>query len=66
MFSQCSKCKQKVYMPFECRCGKLLCAKHRYINKHKCQYDWQQCQKKKLELELPKPDDTRLTKIEDV
>ncbi|XP_022896573.1 zinc finger A20 and AN1 domain-containing stress-associated protein 8-like isoform X1 [Olea europaea var. sylvestris] len=38
---RCSTCKKRVgLMGFNCRCGNLFCAVHRYSDKHECPFDY--------------------------
>ncbi|PKA50475.1 Zinc finger A20 and AN1 domain-containing stress-associated protein 8 [Apostasia shenzhenica] len=39
--NRCSACKKRVGLTgFNCRCGNLFCAAHRYSDKHNCTYDY--------------------------
>ncbi|KAG7332768.1 hypothetical protein KOW79_004602 [Hemibagrus wyckioides] len=39
--NRCFSCKKKVGLTgFDCRCGNLFCAIHRYSDKHDCPYDY--------------------------
>lgn len=39
---RCNTCKKRVGLTgFNCRCGNLFCAVHRYSDKHDCPYDYQ-------------------------
>lgn len=38
---RCSSCNKRVGLTgFNCRCGNLFCAVHRYSDKHDCPYDY--------------------------
>jgi len=38
---RCSNCNKRVGLTgFNCRCGNLFCAVHRYSDKHDCQFDY--------------------------
>ncbi|KAM7505498.1 hypothetical protein LguiB_004402 [Lonicera macranthoides] len=40
--NRCSTCRKRVGLTgFNCRCGNLYCAAHRYSDKHECQFDYQ-------------------------
>lgn len=40
--SRCSTCRKRVGLTgFNCRCGSLFCAVHRYSDKHDCPFDYQ-------------------------
>jgi len=40
--NRCSTCRKRVGLTgFNCRCGNLYCAAHRYSEKHDCQFDYQ-------------------------
>lgn len=39
--NRCSTCRKRVGLTgFNCRCGNLFCAVHRYSDKHDCPYDY--------------------------
>ncbi|XP_074321328.1 zinc finger A20 and AN1 domain-containing stress-associated protein 8-like [Silene latifolia] len=39
--SRCTSCKKRVGLTgFNCRCGNLFCATHRYSDKHDCPFDY--------------------------
>lgn len=39
--SRCSTCRKRVGLTgFNCRCGNLYCALHRYSDKHDCKFDY--------------------------
>ncbi|XP_015876028.1 zinc finger A20 and AN1 domain-containing stress-associated protein 8-like [Ziziphus jujuba] len=39
---RCNTCNKRVGLTgFNCRCGNLFCAVHRYSDKHSCPYDYQ-------------------------
>lgn len=39
--TRCNTCRKRVGLTgFNCRCGNLFCAVHRYSDKHDCQYDY--------------------------
>ncbi|MQM20739.1 hypothetical protein Taro_053767 [Colocasia esculenta] len=39
--SRCSTCRKRVGLTgFNCRCGNLYCATHRYSDKHNCPFDY--------------------------
>ena len=38
---RCEMCKKKVgIIGFECRCGSMFCRKHRFPEKHECNFDY--------------------------
>lgn len=40
--NRCSTCRKRVGLTgFNCRCGSLFCAVHRYSDKHNCTFDYQ-------------------------
>ncbi|KAL5543431.1 hypothetical protein UlMin_007215 [Ulmus minor] len=40
--NKCGSCRKRVGLTgFNCRCGNLFCAAHRYSDKHNCQFDYQ-------------------------
>jgi len=41
--NRCAMCRKKVGLTgFECRCGGLYCAVHRYSDKHDCSFDYRE------------------------
>ncbi|KDP22067.1 hypothetical protein JCGZ_25898 [Jatropha curcas] len=39
--NKCNTCKKRVGLTgFNCRCGNLFCASHRYSDKHNCPFDY--------------------------
>lgn len=41
--NRCGMCRKKVGLTgFECRCGGLFCAIHRYSDKHNCSFDYRE------------------------
>ncbi|XP_067211098.1 AN1-type zinc finger protein 6 isoform X1 [Linepithema humile] len=41
--NRCAVCRKKVGLTgFECRCGGLFCAVHRYSDKHDCKFDYKE------------------------
>lgn len=39
--NRCATCRKKVGLTgFNCRCGNMYCAVHRYSDKHDCQFDY--------------------------
>jgi hypothetical protein len=39
--NRCTTCRKRVGLTgFDCRCGNLFCAVHRYSDKHDCPYDY--------------------------
>jgi len=41
--NRCAMCRKKVGLTgFECRCGGLYCAVHRYSDKHDCTFDYRE------------------------
>ncbi|KAK3928561.1 AN1-type zinc finger protein 6 [Frankliniella fusca] len=41
--NRCATCRKKVGLTgFECRCGGLFCAMHRYSDKHECTFDYRE------------------------
>ena len=53
---RCDECKCKVTITnsLECKCGQLLCMKHRMFNKHNCSIDYKTNDRKILEKNNPK------------
>ena len=49
MSTRCANCNKKTgIVPFECKCGNLYCAKHRYAEEHSCTYDYKTNERAKL------------------
>lgn len=41
--NRCVSCRKKVGLTgFQCRCGGLFCAVHRYSDKHECTFDYRE------------------------
>ncbi|XP_072400272.1 AN1-type zinc finger protein 5-like [Diabrotica undecimpunctata] len=41
--NRCANCRKKVGLTgFECRCGELFCATHRYSDKHDCSFNYRE------------------------
>lgn len=37
---KCQECKRKHMINFKCRCGKILCVKHKNSEDHKCTFNY--------------------------
>ena len=52
---RCGMCRKKLgLIPFKCRCEKMFCAKHRYSDVHKCDYDYKTSYTQKYTEDNPK------------
>ncbi|XP_072925919.1 AN1-type zinc finger protein 5-like isoform X2 [Hemitrygon akajei] len=52
--NRCFQCRKKVGLAgFDCRCGNLFCAIHRYSDKHNCPYDYKAEAAMKIRKENP-------------
>ncbi|XP_028299530.1 AN1-type zinc finger protein 5 [Gouania willdenowi] len=52
--NRCFSCRKKVGLTgFDCRCGNLFCAIHRYSDKHDCPYDYRSAAAARLRKENP-------------
>ena len=52
--NRCLSCKKKVgLMGFECRCGGLFCAIHRYSDKHECTFNYKEFGAKQIKNNNP-------------
>ena len=52
--NRCLNCKKKVgLMGFDCRCGGLFCAIHRYSDKHECTFDYKEFGAKQIKNNNP-------------
>lgn len=61
---RCGVCKKKIGLTgFECRCGNLYCAIHRYADKHECSYNYQKEERSKLAKDNPVVQDEKIQKI---
>ena len=52
---ECDGCNKKLMLTdFACKCEKYFCANHRFMESHKCNYDYQSEGLNKLKKELVK------------
>ena len=52
--NKCYKCNKNIsLMGFKCKCDKYFCIKHRYSDKHNCEYDYKKNHKNKILEENP-------------
>lgn len=52
--NRCFSCRKKVGLTgFDCRCGNLFCAIHRYSDKHDCPYDYRSAAAARIRKENP-------------
>uniref|UniRef100_A0A8C7MTG2 Zgc:77486 n=1 Tax=Oncorhynchus kisutch TaxID=8019 RepID=A0A8C7MTG2_ONCKI len=52
--NRCFTCRKKVGLTgFDCRCGNLFCAIHRYSDKHNCPYDYRGAAAARIRKENP-------------
>ncbi|KPP66425.1 AN1-type zinc finger protein 5-like [Scleropages formosus] len=52
--NRCFTCRKKVGLTgFDCRCGNLFCAIHRYSDKHDCSYDYRGAAAARIRKENP-------------
>ncbi|XP_056270332.1 AN1-type zinc finger protein 5 [Pseudoliparis swirei] len=52
--NRCFSCRKKVGLTdFDCRCGNLFCAIHRYSDKHECPYDYRSAAAARIRKENP-------------
>ncbi|XP_056460726.1 AN1-type zinc finger protein 5 [Gadus chalcogrammus] len=52
--NRCFSCRKKVGLTgFDCRCGNLFCAIHRYSDKHDCPYDYRGAAAARIRKENP-------------
>jgi hypothetical protein len=53
--NRCAECRKKLgIVPFECKCKRLYCNKHRYAEDHNCAYDYKSEYKKIFKKNNPK------------
>ncbi|XP_008943169.1 PREDICTED: AN1-type zinc finger protein 5-like, partial [Merops nubicus] len=52
--NRCFTCRKKIGLTgFDCRCGQLFCAIHRYSDMHACPYDYKAEAAEKIRKENP-------------
>jgi len=62
--NRCGVCKKKIGLTgFECKCGGMFCAIHRYTDQHPCEYDFKSEERAKLKKENPIVEDAKIEKI---
>ncbi|XP_062513807.1 AN1-type zinc finger protein 4-like [Corticium candelabrum] len=63
--TRCSVCQKKTGLAtsFECRCGGLFCATHRYAEEHKCTFDYKATGRRLLRQGNPVVEAPKLPKI---
>ena len=47
---KCAICKKKHFIINICRCGKIVCLKHRYPDTHNCTFDFKNDEETKIDL----------------
>lgn len=51
---KCSVCRKKITFTYiQCKCGLILCLKHRYADEHDCTYDHKAAWKEQLKKNNP-------------
>lgn len=63
--SRCSECNKRLNITniYDCRCGKIFCAQHRYSEVHHCNYDYKTEGRRLLEQQNPLVQAEKLNKI---
>tara|TARA_Y100000590_G_C14979807_1_gene735804 strand:+ start:204 stop:440 length:237 start_codon:yes stop_codon:yes gene_type:complete len=62
--NRCPICNKKMgLLPFECKCGKFFCIKHKDPESHDCTFDFKGKSKEKLEEQLVKVINTKINAI---
>lgn len=63
--SRCSECNKRLNITniYNCRCGKIFCAQHRYSEVHHCNYDYKTEGRRLLEQQNPLVKAEKLNKI---
>lgn len=62
--SRCTTCRKRVGLTgFNCRCGHLYCAMHRYSDKHDCPFDYRSAARNAITKENPVVKAEKLDKI---
>ena len=62
--NRCPVCNKKMgLLPFECKCGKFFCIKHKDPEAHNCTYDFKSESKDRLETQLVKVVNTKINAI---
>ncbi len=52
--TKCNLCKKKILMEFNCKCGGIFCLDCRNSDKHNCQFNYLEYNKKELNTKLEK------------
>lgn len=54
LYHHCAHCKKRSFLASctLCRCGLLLCTKHRYADEHDCTFDYKMLGREQLEKQL--------------
>ncbi len=62
---RCSECNRtlKLVDEFVCKCGKILCAKHKFSDLHKCNFDHKATWKQKIRQHNPTIESNKIEKI---
>ena len=60
---KCQVCSKKSLITVICKCGQILCLKHRDATSHTCTYDYKKEFENKLEKENPKLLSKKIEKI---
>lgn len=61
---KCGVCKKKVGLTgFQCKCGLVFCASHRYPEAHSCPYDHKTAERQKLAEDNPLVEASKLEKL---
>lgn len=62
--NRCAGCRKRVgLMGFQCRCGKLFCAEHRYSDRHDCSFDYRTAGREAIARENPVVRAAKIVKI---
>jgi len=62
--NRCGVCRKKIGLTgFECRCGGMFCAIHRYSDQHPCEHDFKTEERAKLKKDNPVVEDAKIDKI---
>ena len=62
---RCGACKKKVGVTagFECRCGTVFCAEHRYPDAHGCTYDFKSADRAVLSKNNPRLEGVKMERL---
>lgn len=62
---KCAECNRsiKIVSEFVCKCGKVLCSKHKFSDTHKCEFDHRAAWKQTIQRHNPTIQSSKIEKI---